>query len=307
MTETRERRPFRFGVVFTGLTDATQWPDLARRLEHSGFSTLLVADHYTNAMACTPLLMAAASATTTLRIGSYVYNNDFRHPALLAKEAATIDVLSGGRFELGVGAGWFKSEYDQVGLAFDPPAVRADRFEEAVDVIQRLLRGERVQHDGTHYRLDGLAGSPRPVQEPVPLLIGGGGPRMLRFAARAADIVAFVPRALPAGGLDPADFALAPMDGKIARLEQAVTDSGRADGGPERSLLIFGFVDAQGVASDPRLPAEFSGASPYGLMGDPAAMAELLLERRERWGFTYYVCFARDLDRFTPVVRHLLA
>lgn len=299
-------RPFRFGVVFTGLTDAVQWPDLARRIEATGFSTLLVADHYTNAMACTPLLMAAASATTTLRVGSYVYNNDFRHPALLAKEAATIDVLSGGRFELGIGAGWFKSEYDQAGLAFDPPAVRADRFEEAVGVITRLLGGEQVQHEGTHYRLDGLAGSPRPVQQRVPLLIGGGGPRMLRLAARAADIVAFVPRALAAGGLDPADFAVGSMDGKISRLETAVAESGRSDGGPERSVLVFGFIDANGVTSDPRLPPEFTGTSPYSLVGDPGAMAELIQERRERWGLTYHVCFARDLERFIPVMKRVL-
>ncbi|GAC1459563.1 MAG: LLM class F420-dependent oxidoreductase [Candidatus Limnocylindrales bacterium] len=300
-------RPFRFGVVFTGLTDAAQWPDLARRVEHAGFSTLLVADHYTNPMACTPLLMAAASATTTLRIGSYVYNNDFRHPALLAKEAATIDVLSGGRLELGVGAGWFKTEYDRAGLPFDPPGARASRFEEAVELIARLLRGGPVTHEGTHYRLDGLDGSPHPIQQPIPLLIGGGGPRILRLAARVANIVAFVPRSLAGGGLDPADFAVGPMDGKIQRLESAVVEAARSDGGPERSVLLFGLIDRSGAASDARLPPELSASSPYALVGDPGAMVELMHERRERWGLTYYVCFARDLERFAPVVERALA
>ena len=232
-------RPFRFGVVFTRGTDGAGWTDLARRLEDDGFSTLLVADHYHNEMACSPLLMAAAAATTDLRVGSYVYNNDFRHPALLAKEAATIDVLSGGRLELGIGAGWAKPEYQLAGLMFDPPGVRASRFEEAVGLITRLLAGEVVEHRGEHYRLRGLPGSPRPVQQPVPILIGGGGPRMMRFAARSAEIVGFVPRSLPGGGLDPEGYSEAAMDQRVAWLEQELVACGRVDGGPERSPLLF--------------------------------------------------------------------
>ena len=195
-------RPFRFGVVFTGLTDRRGWAELARGLEGDGFSSLLVADHYVNPMACTPLIAAAAMVTTTLRVGSYVYGNDFRHPALLAKEAATIDVLSDGRFELGLGAGWHRDEYQQAGLAFDKPGVRVDRFEESVGLIRRLLAAEQVEHQGANYQLRGLEGAPVPVQPRVPLLIRAGARRMVSFATHEADIVGFVPPALRDGGLN---------------------------------------------------------------------------------------------------------
>jgi probable F420-dependent oxidoreductase len=145
-------RSFRFGVGFTQETTRTDWAEYARRLEGEGFSTLLVADHYANPMACGPLMLAAAEATTTLRVGSYVYDNDFRHPALLAKEAATIDVLSDGRLELGLGAGWHKEEYDAVGIPFDPPGVRVSRLEESVEILLRLFAGGPVEFQGTHYR-----------------------------------------------------------------------------------------------------------------------------------------------------------
>src|SRR5205085_1946051 len=151
--------------------------DLARRLEGEGFSSLLVADHYDNPMSCGILQIAAADATTTLRVGSYVYNNDFRHPALLAKEAATIDVMSGGRLEFGIGAGWDKREYGTTGIPFDPGSVRVSRLEEAVEIMKLLWQGERVSFTGQQYRIDGLEGMPLPIQRPLPLLIGGGGPR----------------------------------------------------------------------------------------------------------------------------------
>ena len=301
-------RPFRFGVVFTGGTDRAGWTDLARRLEDHGVDTLLVADHYMNPMACGPLIMAAAAVTTQLRVGSYVYNNDFRHPPLLAKEAATIDVLSGGRLELGVGAGWAKPEYQQAGIHFDEPRVRADRFEEAVGVIRRLLAGEQVEHRGEHYRLRGLAGEPRPVQQPVPLLIGGGGPRMLRFAGREADIVGFVPPALPGGGLDPSGYSEASMDRRVRWVDEGVAASGRADGGPERSVLLFRIaasVDEVDDGDDGEIPDDALAASPHALFGDVDAMVDTLHERRDRWGLTYHVCFERDLDRLLPVVDRL--
>lgn len=299
-------RPLRFGVVFTGGYDATSWVQLARRVEDTGFSTLLVADHYMNPMACGPLLMAAAAATTELRIGSYVYNNDFRAPALLAKEAATIDVLSDGRFELGLGAGWAKIEYVLAGLRFDPPGVRADRLEEAVPLIRSLLAGEQVDHRGEHYRLRGLAGSPAGVQQPVPLLVGGGGPRMTRFAARCADIVGFVPRSLPDGGIDPAGFTEQAMDERVRWLEDELDRTDRSGDGPERSVLVFGVGehtrDRPEVAS---LSDDQLTDSPHLLLGGISQMAEAVLQRAERWGLTYTVCFDHDLDAFTPLVDRL--
>lgn len=290
---------FRFGVVCTGGYSSTEWTELARKVEDSGFSTLLVADHYMNPMSCGPLMMAAAAATSTLRIGSYVYNNDFRPPALLAKEAATIDVLSGGRFELGIGAGWLREEYVAAGVHFDEPKVRAERFEEAVGIIRRLLAGESVEHRGTHYRLRGLEGMPKPVQQPLPLLLGCGGPRMTRFAAGAADIVAFVPQSLPQGGLDPHALSEAALADRVARLESALV-GGRE---PERSVLLFGIGrNADSVRERfEGLDADDVARSPYALIGDRAAMVDALLERRERWGLSYLVCFDDQLDEFLGV------
>lgn len=292
-------------MVFTGSYSSDEWRSLSRRVEDLGYSTLLVADHYMNPMACGPLMMMAATSTTTLRVGSYVYNNDFRSPALLAKEVATIDVLCEGRFELGIGAGWAKQEYLLAGERFDPPRVRADRFEEAIGVLRRLLDGEAVEHRGAHYRLRGLLGSPRPVQSPVPLLIGGGGPRMIRLAGALADIVGFVPRSLPEGGLDPAGFGPATMERRVEWLEEGVAQAGRPDG-PERSVLLFGINDS--IADVEELaalsPTEVE-TSPHALMGSTAAMIDALQERRDAWGLTYHVCFDRDLERLAPVVEAL--
>lgn len=293
-------------MVFTEQMAGLQWADYARRLEGEGFSTLLVADHFANPMACGPLMLAAAAATTTLRVGSYVYDNDFRHPALLAKEAATIDVLSDGRLELGLGAGWHKEEYDAVGIPFDPPGVRVSRLEESVEILIRLFAGGPVQFEGSHYRIDGHEGLPLPVQRPIPILIGGGGPRMMKLAARRAQILGLVPPSLPDGGLDADKFSAEAMDAKIAALESAVADAGRTDGGPERSVLLFQMYGSErDVPVDDWVRPDLVAGSPYVLLGDSAAMADALLARRERWDLSYIVCFERDLEQFLPVVRLL--
>jgi len=301
-------RPFRFGALTTGGTDASRgrWPDHARKIEASGFDTLLVADHFLNETVCTPRLAAAAIATTALRLGSYVYDNDFRHPVLLAREAAEIDVLSGGRMELGIGAGWAKSEYDAVGITFDDGPTRVSRYEEAVGIIRALHCGETVTHHGRFYDLDACDLLIQPVQDPIPLLLGGGGPRMTRFAGARADIVGFVPRSLPDGGLDPTEFSVAAFDEKITLLEAAVGD--RPDGGPERSVLIFEHArtaDALPRGEDAWTDPEWYRDSPYALIGEPAEMIELLLERRERWGLSYIVCWEEDADALAPVVAAL--
>ena len=296
---------FRFGVVFTGATTAAAWPEYARRVEGLGFSTLLVADHFDNPMACTPLLMAAASATTTLRVGSYVMNNDFRHPAMLAKEIATVDVLSGGRAELGIGAGWSKEEYEQVGLGFDPGRIRADRFEEGVTVLKKLLTGGSVVHEGRYYQLSGLEGLPLPVQRPLPLLIGGGGPRMIGIAAREAQIVAFVPPSLPGGGLDPDGFSEAAFADKVTRLDTALDSVGRSGDPPERSILIFGIGNSADQIGADWIQPDLVHTSPYALHGGPATIADTLRERNNRWGLSYIVCFDQDIDKLAPVIPHL--
>jgi probable F420-dependent oxidoreductase len=302
------KRPFRFGAVTTGGTEHSRrhWSDYARRLESLGFGTLFVADHYLNSTVCTPRLAAAAAATTTLRLGSYVYDNDFRHPVLLAREAAEIDLLSSGRMELGIGAGWAKDEYDTVGVPFDPGPVRASRYEEAVLLIRALHAGSAVTHHGQFYDLRDCELLVEPVQRPIPLLLGGGGPRMTRFAATHGDIIGFVPQSLPAGGLDPGAFAVSTFGQRIRLLDEM--SAARADGGPERAVLVFHQADSAddlptgaGAWTDPdTLPG-----SPYALLGDKAQVIDSLLERRERWGLTYIACWEEDVDRFAPVVAAL--
>ena len=298
-------RPFRFGVVATSGTTREAWREHARRVEGEGFSSLLIADHYLNEMSCGVLQMAAADATTTLRIGSYVYNNDFRHPALLAKEAATIDVLSGGRLEFGIGAGWHRGEYDQTGIPFEPGSVRVSRLAESIDIITALWRGEPVTYQGEHYRLEGFDGTPKPIQQPIPLMIGGGGPRMLKLAASRAEIVALVPRSRPEGGLDPAEFTAEAFDLRIGALDEAIRASGRADA-PERGALVFQmYRTMDDVGADDWMDASTVATSPYALVGEPARMIDTLVERRQRWGISYLVCFAQDLDLMIPVARAL--
>lgn len=180
------------------------------------------------------------------------------------------------------------------------------RLEESVEILVRLFEGGPVHFEGTHYQLDGHEGLPTPIQRPIPLLIGGGGPRMLRLAARRAQILGLVPPSLPGGGLDPAKFSAEAMDAKIAALEAAVTDEGRTDGGPERSVLLFQMHrSAADAPADDWVRPDLVATSPYVLTGEPSAMADQLLERRERWGLSYIVCFERDLEQFLPVVRRL--
>jgi probable F420-dependent oxidoreductase len=302
-------RPFRFGTVTTSGTDFSRrhWTEHVRRVEGLGFSTVVVADHFGNTTVCTPRLAAAASVTTTLRLGSYVYDNDFRHPVLLAREAAEIDVLSDGRMELGIGAGWANTEYEMVGIPFDPGPTRATRFEEAVAIIGRLHSGETVTQHGEFYQLEDCGLSVEPVQQPIPLLLGGGGPRMTRFAANHADIVGYVPKSLPGGGLDPVEFSVDAFDAKVALLERAIADAA-SSAGPERGVLLFyAGRTADGMPKDGEgwtSPAILVD-SPYALVGDTEQMVETLLERRERWGLTYFTCWEEDVDVLAPVVDRL--
>jgi probable F420-dependent oxidoreductase len=186
-------RKFRFAAQLSKTPEGTarSWADQARRAEALGYSALLMPDHFGDQLAPVPALAAVAAATTTLRMGSLVFGNDYRHPVVLAKEAATLDVLSEGRLELSLGAGWMRTDYEEAGIAYDSPKVRVERFEEAVQVLQGLLRSEEAfSFDGAYYHVHEHRLLPRPVQQPgPPLIIGGGGQRVLSFAARHADIV----------------------------------------------------------------------------------------------------------------------
>src|SRR5215211_9239903 len=199
------RRPFRFGVIGEAITSRERLLDAPRRAEALGYSTLLLRDHFVaepfgDQLAPMVALTAAAGATRTLRVGTLVLDNDYRHPVLLAKEAATLDLLSGGRFELGLGAGWLREEYVSAGMPFDPAGVRVGRMEESLRLLKGLFSGESVTFAGEHYAVTGLESFPRPVQRPhPPLMIGAGSRRMLGIAGREADIVGILPKALPDG------------------------------------------------------------------------------------------------------------
>src|SRR6266700_1113127 len=183
-------RPFRFSVQERSAYTARPWRDRARAVESMGYSTLYLPDHFGDQLGPIAALMAAADATTTLRIGSLVFDNDYRHPVVLAKEAATLDLLSEGRLDFGIGAGWMVYDYEQSGIPFDSAGTRIDRLAEGLTIIKRLFAGGEVSFAGRHYSISGIEGAPLPVQKPhPPIVIGGGGRKMLELAAREANTV----------------------------------------------------------------------------------------------------------------------
>jgi probable F420-dependent oxidoreductase len=305
-------RPFRFGVNARTAGSSAEWANKARKIESLGYSVLLVPDHLAELLAPLPALAAAASATTRLRVGTAVLNNDFRHPVLLAREAATLDVLSDGRLELGLGAGHMQSEYEQAGLAFDPGATRVERLAEAVVIVKRLLEGEPVTFAGRHYRVTGHAIHPRPVQRPrPPVFIGGNAPRLLTLAAREADIVGLTGIAFRLGGKEPdvADFRAAAVDERVRLVRETAG---------ERSLELNALVQRVIVTDDRRKAAEELAtgrwarltpedilASPYVLVGTVDQMVDDLRARRERWGISYVMTHEPFADALAPVVARL--
>jgi probable F420-dependent oxidoreductase len=188
-------RPFRFSVSGGAPQSARALAERARRAEQLGYSTYLLSDHLLDVLAPVPALAAIAATTERLRIGMFVLNNDLRHPAVLAQELATLDVLSEGRLEIGIGAGWNEPEYVASGIPFEPVPTRVSRLEEAVTVLKGLFGDGPFSHAGAHYRISALDGRPKPVQRPhPPILIGGGGKRVLSLAGREAQIVGLAPR-----------------------------------------------------------------------------------------------------------------
>ena len=187
---------FRWGVRALSTLTGREWAEQARAVEALGFDTLVMADHVAHGSASTsqfapiPALMAAADATTTLRVSAMVLANDWRNPVMLAKEMTTIDAISGGRIDVALGAGWSTDDYATLGIPFDDARVRVERFAEAVALLKRLFTEERVDHDGRFYKTRGAMVLPRPTQRPhPPILVGGRGSRVLATGGRLADIV----------------------------------------------------------------------------------------------------------------------
>jgi probable F420-dependent oxidoreductase len=306
------QRPFRFGVQASTAANARDWVAIARKVESLGYSTLTMPDHFGDQLAPVPALMAAAAATETLRVGALVWDNDYKHPLVLAKELATIDVLSGGRLEIGIGAGWLASDYHESGIPFDSNKVRVDRFEEGLAVIKGAMSGEAFSFTGQHYTITDYTGTPRPVQAPCPpILVGGGGKRVLSIAAREGDIIG-INGTLAAGAIGPE--AIATMTAEAVDVKVEIVRAAAAERLADIELNIRAFMvnvtdDRQAaleqvaafVQVDPAMVAE----SPFALVGSPAEMVDDLLRRRERWGFSYVIVGAEDVDSFAPVVAAL--
>jgi probable F420-dependent oxidoreductase len=300
-------RQFRFGVNAV-TTLRAEWEDTARKAEALGYSTLIAQDHFGAQLAPIPSLIAAAAVTSRLRLATLVLDNDFRHPALVAKEAATVDVLTEGRFELGLGAGWLQADYVKTGLSFDPPAVRLARLAEAVQICTALLSGTApVTFRGEHYRINGLEPAPRPIQQPrPPLMLGGRQRRMLHLAARHADIVGL-------SLLDPRGPGLPPpptFADKVAWVREAAGD--RFD---DLELHVNASLvdvadrpseaDIERVTTRTGQTREQVLASPGTLVGSVDTIVETLQARREEYGVSYYVVQGRAMETFAPVVARL--
>ncbi len=305
-------RRFRFGVQAAAAASGPEWAATARRAEELGYDTLSMPDHFGDQLAPVPALMAAAAATTDLRVGALVFDNDYKHPLVLAKELATIDLLSGGRLEVGLGAGWMRSDYDESGISYDPPATRVDRFEEGLAVITGLLGPDPVTFEGEHYRITGHQGLPRPAQTPrPPILIGGGLKRMLSIAGRHADIVGINPT-IPSGAVD-ADAARSATadltDKKVGWIRDA---AGPRYADLEINLLNFGCFLTEDRAELVEKLAPAFGISPdelleypHTLIGTVDEICESIETRRERWDASYIVVQYDAMESMAPVVARL--
>ena len=290
-------RPFRFGVVTAYAQSHTAWITTARRVEELGYATLLMPDRLSiGSLAPLTALAVAAQATTSLRIGSYVFCNEYRHPVLLAREAATLDLLSGGRFELGLGAGVGPSEFQRIGIPFANAGTRVGHLEETLQVMKQLFTEETVNFSGKYYTITELKGNIRPVQQPhLPLLVAGAGERMLKLAAREANIIAIGSK-ITAQGADPTD---ATMEQKIAWIKEA---AGERFADLELSQTIY---DMMITDSDTDLSTQAGGPPiPKRPMSTGQAVA-YLLEQRDRYGFSYLQVYEGQMENFAPVVARL--
>ncbi len=306
------RRPFRFTVQAGTPPAGTDWPSFARRLEALGYGGLVMADHVVgNGLAPLPAVAAAAAATKTLRVGTLVLDNDFRNPLLLAREAATVDVISGGRLEFGIGAGWHDRDNQSLGISYDPPPVRVARLEEAVPLLKRLWTEEEVTHNGRFYRHDRAHSGPKPAQQPhPPILIAGGGDRILALAVREADIVGVVPRTRRDGAPDRAAYSWDTAVDRFAYVHRLLGDRD-----VELNTLIFGMkvtddrpaAIAEIATRMEGAPAEMIERSPFFLVGSLAQMREQLLRVRDAFGVTYFNVRGDHVEAFAPLAKELAA
>jgi probable F420-dependent oxidoreductase len=305
-------RPFRFGVQEHRAHSATQWRENARKRESQGYTTLYLPDHFGDQPGPITALMAAADATTTLRIGPLVLDNDYRHPVVVAKEMATLDLLSDGRLELGLGAGWMVSDYEQAGIPYDSAGTRIERLAEAVQIVKKFFAGRDFSFEGKHYKIDGLEGAPRPEQKPhPPILLGGGGRKMLTLAAREADIV-HLNYNLGEGRINPRLV----QTGMAERTEEKLQWV-REAAGDRLDAIDLGFtVFFVNITDDRQSLAEALAPSmgfeskdvlemPHFLIGTQEQIEQNLQERRDRYGLSHVILPGEMADELAPIVERL--
>lgn len=305
-------RPIRFGVEMMKPFDGMSWEDSARELERLGYSTLFVPDHFDEGYGPITAMASAAAATEDLCVATAVMCVDYRHPAVLARELASIDQLSGGRLEVGLGAGYQVLDYESSGLRMDRPGIRVGRLIEYVQILRGLFSPGPFSFAGDHYQITALDGTPEPARPGgPPILVAGGGKRLLRFAAGNADIIGVNP-SLP----DSRKREGYVFDGFAERIDEKFELIREAAGPSFDDITFHAWVrnaritdDARGVsdsvASSLGIPLEEVCSMPFYLVGSVDEVVERLYERRERWGYSYYTILQEVAHDFAPVLARL--
>ena len=304
------KRPFRFGAKAKTASSGKEWADIAKKAEDLGYVSLQIDDHYTKQLAPVPALMAAACATTTLKVGTLVAGNDFRNPVVFAKEAATIDMLSDGRFMMGLGAGWMKEDYTITGIQQDDAMTRINRLEEAIDVMRGCWGEGAFSHQGRFYSVSEIDAQPKPISN-IPIIVGGGGEKLLGMAGRKADIVGINPK-IVGRSINPRSMATAAADVVDEKIRYVKAGAGDRFDQIELQLQVFATVvtdDPMSVAEKMApmfgLPPEVVLQAPYFQIGSVQQITENLSMLRDRWGISY-IAFQQDAtEAMAPVVAKL--
>jgi probable F420-dependent oxidoreductase len=312
----RMPRPFRFLADARAIGSVRDLTETAKRAESIGIDTLVVPDHLIEQLSPVPAMAVIAAVSDGLRIGGFVLNNDLRHPAVLAQDLASLDVLSDGRLDVAIGAGWNRPEYEAIGIPFDPTPVRQARLAEAIAVLKGCFADGPFSFNGEHYAIADYDAHPKPIQKPhPPLLIGGGGRRTLTLAAREANIVGLAPRILPSGVGDPASVTFAATAEKIEWVREAAGDRF-----PDIELNVYPSMTAVSVTDHPRREAEElaerlterSGVAisadevldaPHLFIGSVDGFVEKFTRLRDELGISSFM--VGEVDELAPVVERL--
>ena len=311
-------RPFRFLATVDGNPGFAELSSLARKAEAVGCSAFVLPDHLIGQYAAMPLLAMVAAVTERLRVGTFVLNVCLRHPAVLAQDLATLDALSGGRLEIGLGAGWNKPEYDAIGIPFEPVGVRIGRLTETIAILKGCFAEGSFSFSGEHFTITGHDAVPKPAQRPhPPLFVGGGGKRLLTLAGREAQIVGLAPRLVPGDTprVDAWSLTAAATEEKIGWVRAAAGDrfaglelNPYPSGGP---TLVTANPRAEALRRADRIRAQTGVEltveevldSPHVFVGSVTDLTRKFTDLRERFGISSFL--VDDLDALAPVVQEL--